>query len=347
MTERRAFKRNLTPTTGRESVNIDFFIYFCALIPVLFYTMISRRNIRVKVMQTLYALETMEQSSIKPGTATRLLNEKLDQTCQIFTYLLYSVAQVAQYAEIDSAARASKHLPSAEDLQVNTKIAGNEFLYQLISDKGFQVNLEQWKMRHLADEELIRKMYNLLVATDTYKAYIADEQRSKAGEKEILEFIYKEILAKSELFLQHMEDNFLHWGDDADMMNILLSNYFNKPHLFNFMQLISKEKLDYAKELLLTVIDKKEYCLELIKPKLQNWDPERIAAVDMLLMEMGVCEFLYFPTIPTKVTINEYIDLAKAYSTPQSGQFINGILDNILKDLEKEQLVKKQDRPKK
>ncbi|RAJ88163.1 N utilization substance protein B [Chitinophaga dinghuensis] len=298
-------------------------------------------------MQTLYALETMEQSSIKPGTATRLLNEKLDQTCQIFTYLLYSVVQVAQYAETDAQARASKHLPSAEDLQVNTKIAGNEFIYQIINDRGFQVNLEQWKMKRLVDEELIRKMYNLLTATDAYKAYIADDQRTKGGEKEILEFIYKEVLAKNELFIQHMEDCFLHWGDDEEMMSILLSNYFNKPHLFNFMQLISKEKLDYAKELLLTVIDKKEYCLELIKPKLQNWDPERIAAVDMLLMEMGVCEFLYFPTIPTKVTINEYIDLAKAYSTPQSGQFINGILDNILKDLEKEQLVKKQDRPKK
>ncbi|QJB39232.1 transcription antitermination factor NusB [Chitinophaga oryzae] len=309
--------------------------------------MISRRNIRVKVMQTLYALETMEQSNIKPGTATRLLNEKLDQTCQIFTYLLYSVVQVAQYAETDAQTRASKHLPSAEDLQVNTKIAGNEFIYQITNDKGFQVNLEQWKMRQLTDTDLIRKLYNILAASDAYKAYIADESRTKAGEKEILEYIYKEVLAKNELFLQHMEDNFLHWSDDEEMMAILLGNYFNKPHLFNFLQLISKEKLDYARELLLTVNDKKEYCLELIKPKLQNWDPERIAAVDMLLMEMGVCEFLYFPTIPTKVTINEYIDLAKAYSTPQSGQFINGILDNILKDLEKESLVQKQDRPKK
>lgn len=87
--------------------------------------------------------------------------------------------------------------------------------------------------------------------------------------------------------------------------------------------------------------------MELIRPKLQNWDPERIAAVDMLLMEMGVCEFLYFPTIPTKVTINEYIDLAKAYSTPQSGQFVNGILDNILKDLQQANLVQKIDRTKK
>lgn len=298
-------------------------------------------------MQTLYALETMEPGTIKPGTATSLLKEKLDQTCQIFTYLLYSLVRVAQYAEIDAQARASKHLPTAEDLRVSTKITGNEFIDQINNDKGFQVNLEQWKMRHMPDQELIRKLYNNLAATDTYKAYINTSERSKASEKEIVEFMYKQVLTTSEAFVQHMEDHFLHWGDDADMMGILINNYMNKPHLFNFLQLISQEKLEYARELLLTVIDKKDYCLELIKPKLQNWDPERIAAVDMLLMEMGVCEFLFFPTIPTKVTINEYIDLAKAYSTPQSGQFVNGILDNILKDLEQARQIQKIDRTKK
>ncbi|HEY8920439.1 MAG TPA: transcription antitermination factor NusB [Chitinophaga sp.] len=309
--------------------------------------MISRRNIRVKVMQTLYALETMEPGTIKPGTATSLLKEKLDQTCQIFTYLLYSLVRVAQYAEIDAQARASKHLPTAEDLRVSTKITGNEFIDQISNDKGFQVNLDQWKMKHMPDQELIRKLYNNLAATDTYKSYINTPERSKASEKELVEFLYKQVLITNEAFLQHMEDQFLHWGDDADMMGILINNYMNKPHLFNFLQLISQEKLEYARELLLTVIDKKEYCLELIKPKLQNWDPERIAAVDMLLMEMGVCEFLFFPTIPTKVTINEYIDLAKAYSTPQSGQFVNGILDNILKDLETGKQIQKIDRTKK
>ncbi|WP_298738982.1 transcription antitermination factor NusB [uncultured Chitinophaga sp.] len=298
-------------------------------------------------MQTLYALETMEPGNIKPGTATSLLKDKLDQTCQIFTYLLYSLVRVAQYAEIDSQARASKHLPTAEDLNVNTKIAGNEFLEQISNDRGFQANLDLWKMKHLPDQELIRKIYNSLTATDIYKNYIKEPSRSKAAEKEIVEYLYKNVLITNELFVQHMEDNFLHWGDDAEMMTILINNYLNKPHLFNFLQLISQEKLEYSRELLLTVIDKKEYCLELIKPKLQNWDPERIAAVDMLLMEMGVCEFLYFPTIPTKVTINEYIDLAKTYSTPQSGQFVNGILDNILKDLEQAQQIQKTDRTKK
>jgi N utilization substance protein B len=97
--------------------------------------------------------------------------------------------------------------------------------------------------------------------------------------------------------------------------------------------MIGAEKMKFAVDLLEAVIDKDVYCLELIKPKLKNWDSERIALLDMILIKMGVCELLYFETIPTKVTINEYIDLAKEYSTEQSGHFVNGILDNIHKEL--------------
>ena len=105
--------------------------------------------------------------------------------------------------------------------------------------------------------------------------------------------------------------------------------------------MLTIEKSDFANSLLETVIQKKDHCLELIKPKLKNWDAERIAALDMILMQMGVCEFLYFETIPPKVTINEYIDLAKDYSTPQSGHFVNGILDNIHKELLAENKIHK------
>jgi N utilization substance protein B len=104
---------------------------------------------------------------------------------------------------------------------------------------------------------------------------------------------------------------------------------------------MSPDKWEFAKTLLKTAIDKKEYCAELIKPKLKNWDAERIAQLDMVLMRMGLCELLYFDTIPTKVTINEYIDLAKEYSTAQSGQFVNGILDNIHKELVTEGKIQK------
>ena len=106
-----------------------------------------------------------------------------------------------------------------------------------------------------------------------------------------------------------------------------------KPGSYNFKQILTADKEQFAKSLLQTVLEKDEHLQSLIVPKLKNWDPERIALLDMILMKMGVSEFLYFETIPPKVTINEYIDLAKEYSTQQSGQFVNGILDNIHKEL--------------
>ena len=117
------------------------------------------------------------------------------------------------------------------------------------------------------------------------------------------------------------------------MMQKLVTGYLNKTTAFNFEEIISPEKALFAHELLDAVLEKKEVTMELIRPKLKNWDAERIATLDMIFMQMGVCEFLFFETIPPKVTINEYIDLAKDYSTPLSGQFVNGILDNIHKEL--------------
>ena len=142
-------------------------------------------------------------------------------------------------------------------------------------------------------------------------------------------------------FISHVEELFINWDDDGEMMQTLVLNYLNKPAQQSFYDILSKEKWQFARTLLSTVLDKEEQTLELIKPKLKNWDADRIAALDLIILQMGVCEFLYFETIPTKVTINEYIDLAKDYSTIQSGQFVNGLLDNIHKELLAENKIDK------
>ena len=147
----------------------------------------------------------------------------------------------------------------------------------------------------------------------------------------------------NEDFIAQIEENFFNWDDDAEMLVTLMTGFLQKPSTLNLQQMPDAEKKAFAKELLQTVINKKEYVLTLIKARLKNWDPERIAVLDMILMQMGVCEFLYFPTIPPKVTINEYIDLAKDYSTAQSGHFVNGILDGIHKDLLAENKIYKTD----
>lgn len=294
--------------------------------------MISRRNIRVKVMQTLYTLEAQEQN-VKPGEPLKILQKHFDQTRQLLSYLTYCLTEIARYAETDARVRAGKHLPSHDDLNVNIKLAGNELLWKILEEPSWVKAFNYDKPNHIEDRELIRRLYQELVTTPIYDTYIHTNGREKKTEKEILEFIFTDLMLPNETFTNHVEELFTNWDDDGEMISQLIIGFLAKPQSMNFMDIISKDKLDFAKGLLLTVIDKKEVVMDLIKPKLKNWDAERIATLDMILMQMGVCEFLFFETIPPKVTINEYIDLAKEYSTPQSGQFVNGILDNIHKDL--------------
>ena len=283
-------------------------------------------------MQTLYSIESMNNET-RPGEPLQILRKKLDHSRHLFTYLIYCIIEVARYAEKDALKKASKHLPTAGDLNINIKIAGNEIIWAALENASFKRSVEEFKIAHLVDDELVRKNYMTLVNSAEYKEYILQPSRERRSEKKILEYIFSELMLGNELFLSDVEEKFIHWEDDAETLILLLTGFFQKPAQFDFMEMVGKEKMDFAVDLLESAISKNDYTLDIIKPKLKNWDSERIAALDMILMKMGVCELLYFETIPPKVTINEYIDLAKEYSTEQSGHFINGILDNIHKDL--------------
>jgi N utilization substance protein B len=302
--------------------------------------MISRRNIRVKVMQTLYTC-TAADGSITREEAIRFLNQHLDQSRQLFIVLIYTLTEVGRYAETDARVRASKHLPTAADKNVNIKLAGNELLWKILEHPSYQLAVKEIKPGLFMTDDWIRKLYTSLTETSVYKEYISTTLRDKKQEKEILEFVFTDLMLPNEDFVNFIEEQFLHWDDDSEMMNLLMLNFLQKPHTYNFQEFVNPDKRSYARDLLLAVIDKEDQCNELIQSKLQNWDPERTAALDMILMRMGICEFLYFETIPPKVTINEYIDLAKEYSTPQSGQFVNGILDSIHKDLSQQNKLHK------
>lgn len=303
--------------------------------------MISRRNIRVKVMQSLYSLDKMT-NDVKPQDAVRLLRKQVDQSRQLFIYLVHFLSEVARYAEKDALKKAGKHLPSEEDLNINTKIVGNELLWKIVEEQSYKNACLEYKPELTTDEELLKKTYQALVASEEYTDYIGIQSRDKKGEKDILEFIFTNLMLPNESFISELEEYFINWDDDAEMMNQMMLNFLQKPASYNFDAFVSKEKWDFARGLLETTIEKKEVSMELLKPKLKNWDADRIASLDLIIIEMGISEFLFFETIPTRVTINEYIDLAKDYSTPQSGQFINGILDNIHKELSAEgRIVKK------
>ncbi len=294
--------------------------------------MISRRNIRVKVMQTLYTVSSIE-TDIKPQEAQKILQKNLDQSRSLFVYLIYFLTEVIRYAEKDAHQKASKHLPTAEDLSTNTKIAGNELLWKMLSDPFLKEQFSSEKPELDTDGDLIRKIFIKLKESTEYKNYISTPSRDKKEETIIIEFILNDLLLANETFVSHIEDKYPNWDDDGEMIIQLLVGYLQKPGTINFKELMSKDKAAFASGLLETVLEKDKMLEEIIKPKLKNWDPERIAQLDMIMMKMGAAEFLFFETIPPKVTINEYIDLAKDYSTQQSGQFVNGILDNIHKEL--------------
>lgn len=291
-------------------------------------------------MQTLYGIESITDD-LKPGEATGVLTKKIEQSRQIFIYLIYFITEVARYSETDARQKASKHLPTEADLNINTKIAGNELLWKILENASFKTAVADIKPQHIIDSELLKKIYLQLVVSPEYVEYIEEKSRNSKTEKEMLEFIFSNLMLPNEDFINHVEEHFIQWDDDAEMMNQLVLNFLNKPAQMNFTDILSKEKREFAQSLLKTVLDKKDLSMELIKPKLKNWDADRIASLDLIILQMGVCEFLFFETIPTKVTINEYIDLAKEYSTVQSGQFVNGLLDNIHKELSAENKITK------
>ena len=279
-------------------------------------------------MQVLYMVETETQ-----GTPASLLQKEFDKTRNLFVFLVHLLHQVALYAEVEAGQRASKNLPNASDLTVNTKLAGNSIVWQTMESDSFKKAMEIVKPQQWIEDDIVKSIFRQLSETPTYLSYINEQSRDKTKDKDILKFIFGNLIIESENTLEYIAEHFTNWEDEGDVMIGFIMNYLQKPNGVDFLDLVGDEKNKFATDLLKTAIDKKTITEDIIKPKLNNWDPERIAMIDMILLRLGVCELLYFDTIPTKVTINEYIDLGKEYSTEQSGHFVNGILDNIHKEM--------------
>ncbi len=296
-------------------------------------------------MQTLYTLSSSDQLDVsKPEIPDRILKEKLEHVLDIFTVAVLYTIRIAQYASTDAQNRSFKYLKNEEDLNVNTSIADNSFVTKIATNASFIEKIKVAKLERFVDQEWVKKIYQQLTKTEQYVKYIGNTEPNPSEQKDIIRFIWEKQILENEGMVSFFNDELPGWEDDAELIVMLMQNFFNSNSKVNFMDLLSGEKRTYAHELLHAVLDKKDYCMELIEPKLKNWDKDRVALIDLLLLRMGVCELLYFPTIPTKVSINEYIDIAKQYSTPQSGQFVNGVLDNILKELLKENKINKVDR---
>ncbi len=300
-------------------------------------------------MQTLYTLasggETEETNRLRAGK--KALSGQIEHSLDLFTTILLLLVRIAQYAEVDATRRRSKRLPTPEDLNVPTKIAGNLVIWSMLENATFQQRIKDKGLDTPITDDFLRTAYKALQGMPEYAAYNEVEGRTQKEERAMLRAIWEQLIIGSEWGQDFLTTELSGWEDDAEMIKLLMENFLKKPQKANFLQLLSEEKRRWALDMIEYVIEKQAYLDELIKPKLQNWDAERVAQIDNILLRLGVTEILYFPTIPTKVTINEYIDIAKMYSTSQSGHFVNGVLDNVLKTLVAEDRVHKEDRVKK
>lgn len=301
--------------------------------------MLNRRHIRIKVMQIIYAFKGTESDDLK--IQERFLLKSMDSMYDLYLLLMSLMVEVNKKAVVHLEKSQKKHLATAADINPNKKFVRNEVLKQLrqnvpFKDKLEAKNINNWDL----DDEYVEIIFRELLASDVYKNYMNTELTSYEEDRQFVSDFFKKIVAPNEKLHDYLEDKNITWMDDLPVVNTSIakmirkvkpdsSNYYFVPKLFKDV-----EDKEFAVELLKkTLLNSVAFTKE-IEEKTQNWDKDRIANIDLVLLKMAICEFSKFPSIPTKVTINEYLEIAKEYSTPKSSVFINGILDKIVKEYE-------------
>jgi N utilization substance protein B len=308
--------------------------------------MLNRRHLRVKVLQSLYAYHQSNSGDIKQHEKNML--QSIDQVFEMYIWMLSLISEVADYAENDAQERANKHLPTAEDLHASVKILTNRFILSLQKNKEFIAALKKYKVNWDFEPELAKSLFIILKNSTEYKEYLKKTDDTLHSDKDIIKFIFKKVILKSSLAEQVFEDKFIYWPVDKDVLQALIAKTF-KNFSFDNAELNKlaevtgnwEEDREFIVKLFEESIRYNNDYQELISNKTQNWEPDRIAMMDTLLMKMAIAEFVNFTSIPVKVTINEYLEISKEFSTPKSNSFINGILDKILSELKAQSKITK------
>ena len=304
--------------------------------------MLSRRSVRIKVMQLLYMLNRDEE--LTPKEVIKLYKEGTWKAFELYVFQLYILLRVAQYAEKDAEKRAAKHLPSDEDKLFDPRLSKNDCTKSLANHVDFLKLVKKYKANDGVDEDHIRALYNSFVATEEYKEYIALGTPDVKDHAKVLLNLYR-FLASSDLFSDMSEDRYNNWADDDSLVSGAMKKTLKAMPLegkfYQEHEPSDATVIEFGEELLRKTAVEDAALFADIEPTLKNWDADRVAIIDMIMLKMALCELLHFPTIPTKVTLNEFVEISKTYSTDKSKEFINGILDRLMKDLlEKGRIVK-------
>lgn len=302
--------------------------------------MLNRRHIRIKVMQTIYAMQ-QNQSDLMDSNE-KFLTYSLESIRDLYLLMLSSLIEVQKVENEFLELSAQKHLATPEERNPNKKFVNNSLLQVLVNSESLNNNIDESGIKDFkVNDQYIKILISEIKESNLYKDYMKKSSTTFEEDRDFIVSIFTEIIAPNEKIYEYLEDNKLTWVDDIPLVNTAIQkqlkqlksdvDYFRVPRIFK-----DEDDKEFAKVLFRkTMLNARELADE-FNDKTPNWDTERIAEIDIIILKMAICELQKFPSIPVKVTINEYLEIAKEYSTPKSSIFINGILDALVKEYQKE-----------
>ena len=307
--------------------------------------MINRVLIRLKIVQIVYAF--YQNGGKNLDTAEKELFFSLSKAYDMYNYLLLLMVEITKQAERKQSAAKSKLLPTAEELYPNTKFVDNRFIAQLEVNKQLLEFSETQKKTWENESEFVKSLCEKIMDTDIYKEYMASETSSYEEDRELWRKIYKRMIFNNDELDQVLEDQSLYWNDDKEIVDTFVLKTIKRFEEQNgadqelLPEFKDEEDQDFARRLFRRTILNADYYRHLISENTRNWDLDRVAFMDVIIMQIALAEILSFPNIPVSVTFNEYLEIAKLYSTPKSASFINGTLDAIVNTLVNENKLMK------
>lgn len=304
--------------------------------------MLNRRYLRIKTMQMLYSYYQQDKPNVL--FYEKELFKSMDKIYDLYIYVLVLFSDIHHVAHLISEENKNKRLPTKEDLDPNNRFLENTILVSLSHSSALKTEVLNRKISWQNDFDLVRKLFLELRSTDLYKNYMSSETHSVKEEKQFLISVATEFLYEHDILNHNFEEKNIHWADDTfGAFSMIARTFENFNGVFKLIPLYKDAEDDtkFISTLFLkTIAGDKEY-EHLIDEKTKNWELDRIASMDVLLMKMAITEFLHINNVPVKVSLNEYIDISKEYSTPNSRTFINGILDKIIVDLKRDNKIQK------
>lgn len=311
--------------------------------------MINRELIRLKVVQLIYAYYQNEGKTME--VAEKELHFSLAKAHDLYEVLLSLLADLNRLAERRDAAR------QARDERMGTKFSGvdadhqmatNKFLLQLVENTALSEFREKQPARGDAEEAFLKKLYTAFVESEIFQMYLRKEDFSYQADREVIRKLYKTCVCNNDDFNELLEERSLYWNDDKDVIDSFVLKTIKRFHEDSgpdqplLPEFAADEDREFAEKLFAASIDRATEIRALIKENCKNWEFNRLAFMDVIISQIALAEILTFPSIPLSVSFNEYLDIAKAYSTPRSASYINGLLDHIVKKLKAENKLLKQ-----